>query len=153
MKLRAVAMLCASLATPSAFAMSCISDINQFDFIKTSPQQFYYGTEEKVRNIYDKWATEVKDPARFDRTTIFLAKGDLQHLFTAYCKDEKCTGMDFMKGLQNCSANGPPSQDPICRPVAVVYNKKAYCLLAPGLDNYSSQKPYREFVPFSKPGQ
>ena len=135
--------------------MTCISNPTHFDFMQTSAQVFYYGREDRVREIYEKLKQEIVDPSSHGRTTLYLVKGDLQQVVSSYCEAEKCTGMDILKNLGQCSADGAQASAPakICRPLAAVYKGTVYCMLAPGLDNYSSQKPFVNFNPYGDGGK
>ena len=154
-KISALAVIGSLLASTSAYSMTCISNPQHFDFMKTSAQVFYYGKEDKVRGIYEKLKQHIGDPSRHGRTTLFFAQGDLQHVVSSYCEGEKCTGMDILKSLQNCSASSVEGPGPakICHPLAAVYDGKVYCMLAPGLDNYSNQKPFVNFNPYGDGGK
>lgn len=154
-KISSLLTICSLLASTSAYSMTCISNPAHFDFMQTSAQVFYYGKEEAVRNVYEKLKEQIGDPNSHARTTLFLVKGDLQQVERAYCKAEKCTGMDVMKNLQQCAAPNGQGAGPteICRPLAAVYKGKVYCMLAPGLDNYSSQKPFVNFNPYGDGGK
>lgn len=132
-----------------SLATSCIIDPKKFDFLATSGQIFYFGTEQKVKEIYEKLAKEIATPENYGQTTIFYAQGDFQRLFTSICTDDKCKGSDILRGLQNCSSSvAGSSQQNLCYPLAVVYSGRVYCLLAPALDNYTGKKDYKPFNPY-----
>ena len=154
-KISSLLTICSLLTSTSAYSLTCISNPAQFDFMQTSAQVFYYGKEQAVRDVYETLKQQIGDPSIHARTTLFLVKGDLQQVERAYCEDEKCTGMDVLKSLQQCSTSNAQKAGPaeICRPLAAVYKGKVYCMLAPGLDNYSSHKPFVNFNPYGDGGK
>ncbi|MBB4130155.1 hypothetical protein [Xanthomonas sp. 3075] len=149
----ALAAMCALLASTPAYSMTCTSNPAQFDFMQTSAQVFYFGTEDKVRGIYEKLRQQVGDPRNHARTTLFFADDGLQRLSRSYCESHTCTGMDVIKGLQHCSAAGKEKPGTLCRPLAAIYEGNVYCLLAPGLDTYSNEKPFVNFNPYGDGGE
>lgn len=135
----------------AALSASCITDASKFDFMITSGQIFYFGKEEEVRRIYTQLEEHIENPTIYGQTKLFYAQGGFKRLFTSNCAEKKCTGMDILEGLQNCSSEAPDaSSKNVCHPLAAVYDGKVYCLLAPALDNYSSVKPFQPFNPYGE---
>jgi hypothetical protein len=133
-----------------ARAASCIIDPKQFDFISSSPQLFYAGSEKQVRSIYDLLQKRLGDLSDQESAKLFYTTGSFSRISTSGCEGEKCSGMDIMLGLQACTAEAANSPE-ICYPLAAIYKGKLYCLLAPALDNYDEQRPFSEFNPYSVP--
>lgn len=128
-------------------AASCVLDPHKFDFMDGSAQVFRSGSEEQIKQVYGVLKDVVKDPSKYGASTIFYATNNYHSITSSLCEKNKCSGLDILKGLQNCSANGREKAD-ACYPLAVVYNDKLYCILQPSLDNYTGKKPVSMLNPF-----
>lgn len=135
------------VAHAPAVAAECVTNPRHFDFVNTSAQIFYFGTEQDVRGIYGKLEDELDSSGIPAEATVYYAKGRFNNIVKSSCVGEKCTGSDILNGLQNCSS-GPPSPDNTCYPLAAAYKGKLYCMLAPGLDGYGAEKPFKDFNPY-----
>jgi hypothetical protein len=136
-----VAILVA-LSSQSAFASpKCITGMDNFDYISTSPQEFWRDTPEQIRSAYRSFLALVPDPSRVQPATQYFVEVEQFAIVTGrQCDDALCTGKDLVRGLRECSN----STGRECSPLAAIKDGKTYCVLNPAFE-HTVDEP---FIPF-----
>ncbi|MEO9339908.1 hypothetical protein ABFT80_20995 [Mesorhizobium sp. SB112] len=143
MQLSTIALL-AILASSSGWAPNCISDKADFDFYETSPQKYAFGTREQVAQAYELLVDAVGNPRWYAKPTLFYVTGAYTQFTRAECEGDTCNAMDFLIGLQQCSAGAMSAAD-TCYPIVAIYNSKMYCLLEPSHEGTDADQPFRPY--------
>ncbi|MFF2321969.1 hypothetical protein ACFVTJ_13025 [Agrobacterium sp. NPDC058088] len=143
MQFSALALL-VTLASPSGWSPSCVTDVSEFDFLRTSPTNFAFGSRNDVSAAYQKLIEVIGDPAHFEKPTLFYVTKDFSHFTKSECSGDKCRGMDILIGEQQCAAD-PGSNKTACTPIAAVYQSRVYCLLEPSLEDFDAENRFRPF--------
>jgi hypothetical protein len=144
------AVLITALSCSSALALSCETDVSNFEYTDDRPAIFNFGTRADVDKAYSKLAETVGSLDIYPKPTVFFTKG-YDKLTQYNCSGGKCSSQDIGEGFSICVAS-PRSPGESCYPLAVVYNNKMYCLLYPGTgssDVGTSDGPYIPFAGFN----
>ncbi|QEI06765.1 hypothetical protein FXN63_13685 [Pigmentiphaga aceris] len=123
--LAALSLMCVT----QAHALTCEADPAKFAFTDDKLTVFRFGTPEQVDRAYQTLKDTIGPLDKYAATTVFYSKGYTK-LTQHVCADGKCSVPDIGKGFSACSAGGMSLAD-ACYPLAVAYQNKLYCLLAP----------------------
>ncbi len=134
-------IVAALITVQPVFATSqCVTEMRDFDYMATSPQEFMRGTIEEVRTGYRAMLDMIGDVPSVRRATQYFVDPESFTRVTAReCDEELCTGHDFVQGLIECSRG----VNHVCSPLAAIKDGTLYCVLKPEFEYAQPQ-----FQPF-----
>ncbi len=134
-----------AVAISPAQAVTCVVKGGDFDFQSEGfGTVFGQGTQANADAAYRALEKELGDPADYRRPTVFYAKAGTISRYE--CTGEKCSAREMQMAWKSCS-DGAKNVAEICLPLAVVYNKRLYCVLQPN----APMKPGKPFAPYTPP--
>ncbi|NTF33964.1 hypothetical protein [Rhizobium skierniewicense] len=92
-----------------------------------NPMTFISGSAEEVESAYDHLRIIIEREGVGERSGYYFVNDDYVNITKYQCAKEVCDGRDILVGINTCfSESGAPNN---CTPLAVVRDKKVYCLL------------------------
>lgn len=125
-----------------ASARECVTEMRDFDYMETSPQEFMQGTPEQVRSGYQAMLDLIGDVASVRHATQFFVDGETYSKVTAReCAGELCRGRDLVEGEIECARE----TGVLCTPLAAIKDGTLYCVLKPAFEHTIGQPPFQPF--------